>query len=65
MKAVYYKVINILSNGSLSFSFKSALNSRQLLINEKDNKNFHINKKKVVKEVYHELSSEYKKKYLT
>jgi len=64
MKSVKLKVLNILSDGSLNFSSKCFINSKQLLVFEKDNKNLNVNKKKDVKEMSFESHSEYKKKYL-
>ena len=64
MVLVNIKTISILSDGSLSFSSKSYLNSKQLLVHEKDHKNFYFNKKKKLKEVHSDFSSKYKKKYL-
>lgn len=64
MKLVTFKVLEILSDGSLNFSYKCFLNSKQLLVYEKDNKNFNLNKKKNVKELHSEFYSEYKKRYL-
>ena len=64
MKLIKSKVINISSDGSLNFFYNSFLNSKQLLVFEKDNKNFILNKKKVVKKIQSEYYSKYKKKYL-
>jgi hypothetical protein len=64
MKLVSCKTVNLLSDGSLNIAFKGFLSNKQLLVNEKDNKNFYLNKKKIVKKVHSELSTEYKKKYL-
>jgi len=64
MKLVSLKVLDILSDGSLNFTYKCFLNSNQLLVYEKDNKNFSLNKKKSVKEFHSEFYSEYKKRYL-
>jgi hypothetical protein len=65
MKLINCKTISLLSDGSLNVSFKGFLNNKQFIVNEKDNKNFYLNKKKVVKKVNSEFSSKYKKKYLT
>lgn len=64
MKLINHKVLCIFSDGSLSFSSKSFLNSRQLLIFDKDNRNFILNKKKNIKKLHSEFFSEYKKKFL-
>jgi len=64
MKLVSCKTVNLLSDGSLNIYFKGFLSNKQLLVNDKDNKNFYLNKKKIVKKVHSELSTEYKKKYL-
>jgi len=64
MKLVGCKTVNLLSDGSLNIFFKGFLSNKQLVVNEKDNKNFYLNKKKIVKKVHSELSTEYKKKYL-
>jgi len=64
MQLINLKVINILSDGSLNFSYKCFLNSKQFLVYEKDNKNLNLNKKKAVKKINSEFSSGYKKKYL-
>jgi len=64
MTLINIKTVLLLSDGSLCFSSKNYLNSKQILAYEKDNKNFNFNKKKVVKETHSGFSSEYKKKYL-
>lgn len=64
MKSIKCRVIQLSSDGSLNFCYKSFLNSKQLLVFEKDNKNFILNKKKVVTKIQSESHSEYKKKYL-
>jgi hypothetical protein len=64
MKLINIKTVLLLSDGSLCFSSKNYLNSKQILVYKKDNKNFNFNKKKTIKKTYSEFSSEYKKKYL-
>lgn len=56
------KVLKILSDGSLSVSF--FFNSKQFLLNEKDNKNFNLNKKISFSKIQVNEFSNYKKKYL-
>lgn len=63
-KLIKNKVIIILSNGSLNLSFIYFSNFKQLLINEKDNKNFNLNKKQNNFKTQVEEFSNYKKKYL-
>lgn len=64
MKLSSCKIINLLSNGSITLSSKGFLNNKQFVVTEKDHKNFYLNKKKVVKNNYSDFSSEYKNKYL-
>jgi hypothetical protein len=59
--SVTYKILKILSDGSLSFNFY--LNSKQFLLNEKDNKNFNLNKKNSFSKIQVNKFSNYKKKY--
>ena len=56
------KVLKILSDGSLSINF--FFNSKQFLLNEKDNKNFNFNKKISFSKTQLNEFSNYKKKYL-
>jgi len=63
-KLVKNKIIIILSDGSLNLSFTYFSNFKQLLINEKDNKNFNLNKKQSNNKTQVEEFSNYKKKYL-
>lgn len=56
------KVLKILSDGSLSFSY--FLDSKQFLLNEKDSKNFNLNKKISFSKMQVNEFSNYKKKYL-
>ena len=64
IKPIERKIIKILSDGSLNISFNYFSNSRQFLLNEKDNKNFNLNKKQNVRKTQIDESSNYKKKYL-
>jgi hypothetical protein len=64
MKYLQLKTVNILSDGSLNFSFKCFTNNKQLLDFEKDNKSLSINNKKKSKIINFESHSKYKKKYL-
>lgn len=61
---VKQKAIKILTNGSLNFSFTYFLSSKQILVNEKDNKNFILNKKQTIYKIQSKEFSKYKKKYL-
>lgn len=61
---VKQKAIKILTNGSLNLSFTYFLNSKQVLVNEKDNKNFLLNKKQIVYKIQSKEFYQYKKKYL-
>jgi len=64
MKLINFKILFLLSDGSLNFSYKYFLNTKQFLVYEKDNKNLTLNKKKSAKKLHSELYSEYKKQYL-
>ena len=64
VKLIKNKIIIILSDGSLNLSFVYFSNFKQLLINEKDNKNFNLNKKQSNNKTQVEEFSNYKKKYL-
>lgn len=59
---VTHKVLKILSDGSLNFNFY--LNPKQFLLNEKDNRNFNLNKKISFSKIQVNEFSNYKKKYL-
>jgi len=64
MKPVKHKFIQILSDGSLNVCYKYYSNTKQVSIFEKDNKNFHLNKKSITSKIQLESSSNYKKKFL-
>lgn len=64
IKSIKHKTIKILSDGSLSLSFNYFLSSKQISINEKDNKNFSLNKKQISNKTQIKEFSNYKKKYL-
>ena len=64
MKLVNLKILSLSSDGSLNFSYKYFINPKQLLVYEKDNKNFALNIKKSTKKFNSEFHSEYKKQYL-
>lgn len=59
------KYLQILSDGSLNFSYNNAFKPTQCILYEKDNRNFHLNKKQKVAVTQSESSSNYKKRYLT
>jgi hypothetical protein len=63
-KPITRKILRILSNGSLSISFNYFSDSKQFLVNEKDNKAFYLNKKQNVLKIQIEEFSNYKNKYL-
>ena len=58
------KYIQIFSDGSLNFSYNNAFKFTKCFLYEKDNRNFHLNKKKEVFTTQNESSSSYKKKYV-
>jgi len=59
------RIVEILSNGSLNFTFKKFFNSKQFLIYEKDNKNLSLNKKPLAKShTKLNYSFIYRKKYI-
>lgn len=64
MVPVKRKFIRILSDGSLNVCYKYYASFKQVEVCEKDNKNFHFNKKEVNSITQLESSSSYKKKYL-
>lgn len=64
MELVNFKCVRILSDGSLNISYKYYSNPKKILIYEKDNKNFYLNKKKILNNVSMESSSNYKKNIL-
>jgi hypothetical protein len=60
-KLIERKIIKILSDGSLNFIYFS--NAKQLLVNEKDNKNFSLSKKQNINKTQFKEFLNYKKKY--
>lgn len=58
------KYVQILSDGSLNFSYNNAFKFTKCVLYEKDNRNFHLNKKQKVSMLQTESSSSYKKKYV-
>jgi hypothetical protein len=56
--------MQILSDGSLNFSYSNAFKFTKCIVYEKDNRNFHLNKKQKVSVMQNESSSSYKKKYV-
>ena len=64
MKSIKLKLIQIFSNGSLSFFYKYHSDFSQVIFYEKDSKNFYFNKKKSTLKFQPESASSYKKKYL-
>jgi hypothetical protein len=62
MKLINKKLIQILSDGSLVFSCSNIIKPKQIILFEKDNKNSHINKKKVKTKT--KDFTNHKKKYL-
>lgn len=59
------KYVQILSDGSLNFSYNNAFQFTKCVLYEKDSRNFHLNKKQKVSTQQIESSSNYKKKYVT
>jgi hypothetical protein len=57
------KYVQILSDGSLNFSYSNEFKFTQCVVYEKDNRNFHLNKKQKMLATQTESSSGYKKKY--
>ena len=57
--------MQILSDGSLNFSYNNAFKFTRCVLHEKDNRNFHLNKKQKVSVLQTESSSKYQKKYFT
>ena len=58
------KFIKILSNGSLFFDFENVTKIKQIILFDKDNKNFYLNKKEKTYQIKSENFLNYKKKYL-
>jgi hypothetical protein len=63
-KPIMRKTLKILSNGSLSISFNYFLDYKQILLSEKDNKTFNLNRKQNAIKTQTDEFSNYKKKYL-
>jgi hypothetical protein len=59
------KCVQILSDGSLNFSYNNAFKLNQCILLEKDSRTFHMNKKQKAHVIQTESSSSYKNKYLT
>jgi hypothetical protein len=59
------KLMQILSNGSLIFSFNNFITNKQVVFIERDNINFHFNNKKKSSKIELKSSSVYKKKFFT
>jgi hypothetical protein len=58
------KYVRILSDGSLNFSYNNAFSNNNCVLYEKDNRNFHLNKKQKISIVRTESSLNYKRKYV-
>jgi len=58
------KLIQLLSNGSLNFSYNICNNFQFINIYNKDNKNFYINMKKKIKKIKNSDFLNYKSKYI-
>lgn len=58
------KYVQVFSDGSLNFSYNNGFKLTKCFLYEKDNRNFHLNKKKEVSVIQNESSSSYKKKYV-
>ena len=59
------RIVEILSNGSLNFTLKKVSKLKQLIVYEKDNKNFSLNKKPFIKiNIKSNYSFLYRKKYI-
>jgi hypothetical protein len=64
MKIITFKVVNVLSNGSLFFSDTSFTNKTQSIFSDKDSINESFYKKDITSNTGLKSSSKYKKKYL-
>jgi hypothetical protein len=65
MKSTKMKIIQVLSNGSLNFSYRKPSKFKQLLFYEKDYLNsFFSNKKKVKTTAKSNYSLEFRKKFI-
>ncbi len=58
------RYVQILSDGSVNFSYYNAFKSIECILYEKDNRNFHFNKKQKTARIRTESSANYKKKYV-
>jgi len=58
------KFLKILSNGSLFFDFDNTVKIKQIVLFEKDNKNFYLNKKNKTYKIESKNFLNYKNKYL-
>ena len=59
------KLVEILSNGCLNFTLKKVSKLKQLIVYEKDNKNFSLNKKPLTEvNIKSNYSFLYRKKYI-
>lgn len=61
----FFKTLEILSDGSCIFSYKSTIATKNRLITllKNDNKNFYLNQKKIKSSIDSANSSLYKKRY--
>jgi len=60
------KIVQVLSNGSINFCYKTCNNRKLFNVLEKDSKNFYFNmKKKNNLKTNHKKNSSYKNKYFT
>jgi len=64
MKLIKLKHIRISSDGSLTICQKYYANIKKVSVQEKDNKNFHLNKKNISSNLVVESSSSYRKNIL-
>jgi hypothetical protein len=63
MKICNIKCLKVMTNGSLYISYKFPLKVKQVFINEKDSKNFYLNKKNSTFKNLTDSTFNYKKKY--
>ena len=64
MELVKSKFVRIFSDGSLNICYKYYSGIQKVLVQEKDNKNFYLNKKKVSANIQVESSLNYRKNIL-
>jgi len=57
VRLIRHKSITILSDGSVNLSATHFYTPKQLIVNEKDNKNFSLNKKQVTNKIQSEAFS--------